>query len=873
MIYRFLSIRFSVFPASRVPLRWVQVVLVSLLVVSCVSGPPEDSELVFAYPPGPLTLDPARCTTELDQVLCSLLYSGLVRRLGDGTIEPELVLPPECPPDVDTEVWEQWGDARRFGGISGLIFTFRIHPDARFGNGREVFVQDIRFSFERLLHPATHSTNDWVVHPILGALDFAGAKRDEAEHRLPDPIALETIHGIEEIDAKTFRLRLTEPYAPFLDYLAMPGARILPATETAEVIGPATDPFALAALGSGPWEIVQEESVHPEREIVLRAKPDHWSGDRVGTRRLRFKIVDDPAQAERLFLNVSGTLSATQVPALLVPPVEERPKWLNEPTYRDRIIAAPRPTTTLVAFNFRKPLFQNVHRRRAIAQAFDIERIVDVFGRHRVTPARGLAPESLLGTGGFEAAAVVDQEARKTYASSDWPSLSLVAPVGSSFERTAEQIKRDLTRIGVSVVVKPLDRTEFDSALQKGEFDLALVTLSPEAPTPAALLASFMLTETIPGGLNFSHYANPHFHYLAAEACTTPDEEERNNLYRQADRLLQRDCAGIFLWHDLDVRVRQIWLSGYRYSPVPSAALWNAMFRETDETRYERPEPEPVQRPVKAADDLSVSKALVLGFVQGLTEFLPISSSGHLKIAERLYDLEGGSRYLFFDCLLHLGTLFAVLIFYRRDLLPLLEALADSPQALIAQARTKTPLPDRVAFVLFLAVGTLVTAGFALVFQDELEALFDSMGAVGMALVATGFLLLSTRFFRRSEDRELAYSSAALIGLAQGLAIVPGLSRSGTTIAVALLLGLSRETSVRFSFLLSIPAIAGATFLQALDITRRVALLPAVAGVAASLLSGLIFLWFLIMIVRSGRLYLFAFYTIPLGILVLFLLE
>ncbi|MFH1744525.1 MAG: undecaprenyl-diphosphate phosphatase [bacterium] len=855
--------------AVRTNFFWLPVVVGALLVTACSSGPPEGSELVFAYPPGPVTLDPARCTTELDKVLCTLVYSGLVTRLPDGAIVPELAVPLERPSDISPEKWDRIAFERKVSSPNGLVYTFRIDPKARFANGREVFVQDVRFSFERLLLPETEAVNDWVVHPILGALDFAAGKRREAQNLTPDPVTMDTILGIEEIDAKTFQLRLTEPCASFLQVLAMPGARILPATETAAAIQSATYPLSLAALGSGPWQI--DEGMGPvdsAREILLRAKPKHWSGERIRTEQLLFKIVDDPAQASQMF--TSDTL------ALLNPPLDERRKWLDNPAYRDQIVAASDTTTAILMFNFQKPLFRNQGNRRAVALAIDTNRLADAVGRHLVGPAQGLLPESLLRIS--DSHSDMSRQFKDIAIASDWPPLSLVSPAGSPFQETAEQIQKVLQESGGSVSIRSLDPSEYDRVLRDGDFDLALVLVRGDSPNPTDMFTSFLLTEAEPGGRNISGYINPDIDRLIDQACMTIDRPKRKDLYRQADRILQLDCAAVFLWHGMDYRIRHPWLSGYRPDAFPCVAVWNGMFRETSEKRYERPDQlRIIQRNVTRTSELSVPKAAILGFIQGLTEFLPISSSGHLKIAERLMGLRGGSQFLFFDCLLHLGTLLAVVLFYRADLLPLLKALSGSPKAVIAYFKAKERLPDRVAYVSYLAVGTLVTVCFALIFKDLLEFLFDSLPAVGFALIMTGLLLLKTKprmqFGEEVEEKgELSFKRAALIGLAQGAAITPGLSRSGTTIAVGLLFRLPRETAVRFSFLLSVPAIIGATILQALETARWIPLVPAVVGTAVSFFSGLLFLWFLVLIVRSGKLYLFAFYTIPMGLLVFFAL-
>jgi len=194
---------------------------------------------------------------------------------------------------------------------------------------------------------------------------------------------------------------------------------------------------------------------------------------------------------------------------------------------------------------------------------------------------------------------------------------------------------------------------------------------------------------------------------------------------------------------------------------------------------------------------LTVLEAILLGILQGLTEFLPISSSGHLVIAQALLGIEG--PMLTFDIFVHLGTLAAVIAAFWQDI-----------KALIRHPWCKTTA--------LLAVGTVPAVVMGLLLDDLFAAMFSSLIAVALALLLTGLLLRISDGYngnRRMEDMKL--SGALLVGLFQGLAIMPGLSRSGSTIFGALITGLRRDEAARFSFLLSIPVILGAAAKQVLD--------------------------------------------------------
>ena len=265
-------------------------------------------------------------------------------------------------------------------------------------------------------------------------------------------------------------------------------------------------------------------------------------------------------------------------------------------------------------------------------------------------------------------------------------------------------------------------------------------------------------------------------------------------------------------------------------------------------------------------------QALLLGIVQGLTEFLPVSSSGHLV----LFQIWLGDQFLFlkeavaFDLVLHVGTLLPVLYFYRRDIGQILSALIRDLPSPSPQAVARWVAEDNHRWLAFVVVvGTIPTALMGILLKDTFESLFHDPRPVCYALIFTGFLLLSTRFFERQHGHtRLTLGMALIIGIAQGFAITPGLSRSGTTIAVALLLGVERDHAARFSFLLSIPAILGAVVLVAKDgvTLPSDAWFALLIGFVSAMVVGYLALWMLVALVRRGGLYRFAFYLWPAAI-------
>lgn len=262
----------------------------------------------------------------------------------------------------------------------------------------------------------------------------------------------------------------------------------------------------------------------------------------------------------------------------------------------------------------------------------------------------------------------------------------------------------------------------------------------------------------------------------------------------------------------------------------------------------------------------------MLGLVQGLTEFLPVSSSGHLVVGAHLLGFSQPS--LLFDIVLHVGTLLPVLWLYRADVVDMVGGL----RGLLAPARAwRSQRGFRLLFSV--AIGTVPGVVVGVGLDDLIKRLFSSPVVVGATFLVTGGILMASRLCpappagEEPEDSFLGLTPtrSLLVGLAQGLAITPGISRSGTTITAALLLGVERTMAARFSFLLSIPAILGAVALHLADarLVDLPALLAYAAGALVAAASGYLALRWLVTLVRRGAMHRFAYYLWPLGVAVL----
>ncbi len=258
-------------------------------------------------------------------------------------------------------------------------------------------------------------------------------------------------------------------------------------------------------------------------------------------------------------------------------------------------------------------------------------------------------------------------------------------------------------------------------------------------------------------------------------------------------------------------------------------------------------------------------KSALLGLVQGLTEFLPVSSSGHLVLIKHYlnYDAEGNLPFM---VVLHAGTLLATLIVYRRIVGDLLRYLfAGAPGRWRKEGfRTAAWTDERGRLISLIILGCIPTAIIGFFFKDTFEGLFGNVPATSGALVITGILLYSTRIIpqRQRGVRRNGVGAALLIGTVQGLAITPGISRSGSTISAGMWAGLNRRVAADYSFLLSMPAIFGAMLLTLKDVSSlpRGEISALAIGFVVSLGSGYIALRLLLRFIRHGKFHIFAWY-------------
>ena len=247
---------------------------------------------------------------------------------------------------------------------------------------------------------------------------------------------------------------------------------------------------------------------------------------------------------------------------------------------------------------------------------------------------------------------------------------------------------------------------------------------------------------------------------------------------------------------------------------------------------------------------MTFTDAIILGAVQGLTEFLPISSSGHLVLAQHFLGIKSYGNEI--EVLVHLGTLASILVVFSNDIKLILEDIKSK---------------DNQNYIFLLFIASLPAAIIGIEYKHFFESLFNDLFSVSKALLFTGMVLVSSYFFQH-KDKNHNIISSILIGLAQALAIVPGISRSGMTISFALLMGINAKEAAKFSFLMAIPVISGAGLLTFMDAYNNfsISLSIGFSALISSFIIGLLALKWLLKWLGQGKLHYFGIYCIILGL-------
>jgi peptide/nickel transport system substrate-binding protein len=488
----------------------------------------------------PATLDPARINDVYSRSVAQQIFDGLVRFDQTLTIAPALA-----------EFWRASRD--------GLSWTFTLRRSVRFHHGREVSADDVVFSFTRILDPRLRSSAAEAFLPIKGAREFREGRA-------------KTVAGLIAIDARTVQITLTEAYAPFVSFLALGHAKIVP-RDLVEAQG---DTFGLRPVGTGPFRFAQWER---GRSIVLTANPDYFDGaPRLG--RLVYRIFSGENSVAMFDEFQKGQLEDSQVPT---------------PHYSQVVAAAAagdyiyvkRPMYNLRHYGLNariKPL--NDRRvRLAIVSAIDRATILTQIYEGRFIPARGILPPGTLGFNPNLNAPTWDQRrARDLLAQAGYPGGRGLPPLTfwSSVKservlREHEQMGRDLAAVGIRADFQyQTDWPSFLKILGEGRAPAFLHAWYADAPDPDNFLRLLFHSQS---PRNYMGYANPDVDNLLAQARSEREISRRVDLYRRAEQLIMDDAVVLPVWHYSYERifqpyVRSVEVNGLGDPYIPMRKIW-----------------------------------------------------------------------------------------------------------------------------------------------------------------------------------------------------------------------------------------------------------------------------------------------------------
>jgi len=512
-----------------------------LSLTACGGAPTGGQTLRVRLPTDPPSIDPAHGTDTTSAFLQVSIFEPLVK------FHPTTM---KLVPGV-AESWDISDD--------GTIYTFHLRRGVKFHNGREVTAEDFRYSFERLVNPATKAERAWVVNMISGSPEFAAGATDH-------------IAGIETPDPYTLVLRIDEPCSIFLPQLAMHNAAAVP-REVAEKWG---DEFSTHPVGCGPFKFV---SWTHDVDICLDAYEDYHEGaPRIP--RVRFRILPDDTvaylQYKRGGLDLLNPLPNGQLRAIQ----EEMPGQVDIRTIL---------STYFLSFNLdHEPFKNNKKLRQAFNYAIEKRKICDVLTEGRCTPARGILPPAIPGFNKDIQGYPHDLEkAKRLLAEAGYPGgeglpeITLWYNTSQGHQAICEFVQAELAKVGVKIRLKNVEWAAYLKALEAGEpsfFRLGWVADYPDADTFLySKLHSRMIEEQ--GVDNESRYRNPRFDALLDEARSLTNLDDRIPLYQEAERIAVEDAPWVFVYHYgeavlVNPRVKGFVHSAQEYFMTPLAKMW-----------------------------------------------------------------------------------------------------------------------------------------------------------------------------------------------------------------------------------------------------------------------------------------------------------
>ncbi|MGH7556523.1 MAG: ABC transporter substrate-binding protein [Gemmatimonadota bacterium] len=479
----------------------------------------------------PASLDPIQAVDVYRGRLIVYLFDGLVQ-YRDERLQPNLA-----------ERWEVSED--------GEIYTFFLRDDVTFHNGRRLTAEDVRYSFERALRPASRSPLTWVFDFIDGASEMAEGEADR-------------LRGLEVLDPRTVRITLRQPYAPFLSLMAMPAAHIVPREE----IERKGEGFSEAPVGTGPW--VFESWAHDD---VIRLTANHrYHGGEPKADGMEIRIIPETTTVIAEF--ESGNLDWADLNEF---PKPEYHRFAANSDWQPFIHTRPALVTYYLALNNAKEKFTDTRVRQALNYAVDVAAIAEAIYPGETILSHGPIPPGLPGyREDGEPYGYDPDRARELLADAGADGLTFDVFFRSLAlnQRFLEAVQANLASVGVTMNLQQRDWTAVRQAMQQGELDAYLANWYADYPDAENFLYPLFYSEMAGAGGNAAFYSSAVVDSLILQARRTLDDEERIAMYARADSLIQADAPWIFTVHPVDADIVQPWIDGYEIPMVFYANKW-----------------------------------------------------------------------------------------------------------------------------------------------------------------------------------------------------------------------------------------------------------------------------------------------------------
>ena len=508
-----------------IPVRMFVLVLLALSLLTCTSRNREPGYAYFRLESNPTTLDPALIVDVDGGAIAAKLFNGLVR-LGDDM-------------EVVSDIALSWVVSE-----NGLRYLFSLRDNVRFSSGRGVRASDFKYSFERVLDPATRSPNTWIFDKVLGAREFMEGEADDVE-------------GIRVVDDKTIEIRLSKPFSPFLGLLTMPAAYVVPLEEVLHL----GQDFSSHPVGTGPFRLVEWL---PHRHLRLERSLDYYA-ESAKVPGIVYRVIPEELTAVAEF--EIGNLDVLTIPSSAYSRYLRSEKW-------SKLISSIKGTNTYyIGLNCQRAPFDDPELRRAVNYAVDRSRILKTLYEGKGRLSSGPVPDILRDWPEPDGYPFDPERAREVISQKGLEGLKVKYFIAAEYQISvdiAEVVQSYLAEVGIEVEIRQLEWSAFKEAVNRGEPDMFWLSWWADYPDPENFLFPLFHSKNFGSAGNRARYSNQEVDKLVELGQHAASLEQRNQWYSQAEEIIVREAPWVFFWHRTDFVVRQPWVEHYRIFPVYS---------------------------------------------------------------------------------------------------------------------------------------------------------------------------------------------------------------------------------------------------------------------------------------------------------------